>query len=60
MLSVIGTVPLIFYRETQGISEDQLVAIEEEEEKAEHLKESVQTDESIEGPLLRDANNKDL
>jgi hypothetical protein len=29
MLSLIGTVPLIFYRETQGISEDQLVAIEE-------------------------------
>jgi hypothetical protein len=59
MLSIIGTVPLLFYRETQGISEDQLVAIEEQEEKTEHLNDSIQTDGSIEAPLLRDA-NKDL
>jgi hypothetical protein len=37
MLSVIGTVPLLMYRETVNLSEDKLLLIEEEED----LKESM-------------------
>jgi hypothetical protein len=60
MLAALGTVPLLFYKETQGVSEDQLVAIEEQEEKEEHLKDSLQTDQSIDEGLLAKGNNTDL
>jgi hypothetical protein len=56
MLTALGTLPLLFYRETQGITEDQLVAIEEKEEADEH-KESILSDSSVGDSLLHGKTN---